>query len=132
MPAQKTLQMRHVKPGMQVLDDLGEWQTVTRVETDRGFTRHFYADGSEEQGDSSLRVKVRSAPSVEPNEATRLPDIKIGADPDFEDALRDLATAVNGFPYPGERSSALIDAVKWLRTRPDMCARLGLTVTRTP
>ncbi len=41
-------------------------------------------------------------------------------------ALQDICTAVNGFPYPGHRSEAIVMAVAYLQTRPDLCNVLSL------
>ena len=62
----------------------------------------------------------------EPFEARRVPEIP----PTDENiaALKDICTAVSGFPYPGHRSEAIVLAVSWLRTQPEMCKQLGLGV----
>lgn len=61
---------------------------------------------------------------VEPHEALQLPDMP--TDTDTIDALKDICTAVNGFPYPGHRSEAIVLAVTWLREHPEHCKTLGL------
>jgi len=60
----------------------------------------------------------------EPFEAIRLPLIE--ESDGIDQPLRDLATAVCGFPYPGDKSQAIIDTVKYLRSNPDMAAVLGI------
>jgi hypothetical protein len=59
--------LRNVRPGMVILDDLGVWQKVTRVETAGGYTTLWLEDGSDEEGPSGDRVQVReSAPVAAP------------------------------------------------------------------
>lgn len=41
-------------------------------------------------------------------------------------ALMDVATAVNGFAYAGDRLDTLIATVAWLRENPDHACALGL------
>jgi len=43
---------------------------------------------------------------------------------EYADDLRELATRVNGFVYPGDRLNAVVDAVRELRADPDLAARL--------
>lgn len=64
----------------------------------------------------------REAGGVEPFEAKRLPPID--PDPVRDEALRTLAVAVNGAVYPSDRLDALVEGVRWLRTRPDVAAVL--------
>lgn len=62
---------------------------------------------------------------VEPYEVTRSPQLPED-DPRLIAALEDLCTATMGMYYAGDGSSALLKAVTWLRTRPDVCQDLGL------
>ena len=48
------------------------------------------------------------------------------AEQDTADALVAVCTAVNGFYYPGFGNDAIINALAWLRTRPDICDQLEL------
>ena len=59
--------------------------------------------------------------TVAPHEARDLPPIS--PDPTLDQAIRDVATAVNGFPYPGS-SDAIVAAIRWLRHNPDHVAVL--------
>lgn len=64
---------------------------------------------------------------VEPFEARTVAEIP----PTDEaiNALKDVCTAVSGFPYPGARSEAIVLAVSWLRVNPEHCRILGLGQT---
>ena len=62
---------------------------------------------------------------VEPYEVLNLPPIP--AEPTLDQAIRDVVTAVNGFPYAGDRSSAIVGAISWLRHNPEHAAVLLTT-----
>jgi hypothetical protein len=64
-------------------------------------------------------------PKVEPYAATRVPPVDID-DPTTRLALMDLLTATSGFAYTGDGQSAILKAIAWLRTRPDVVEELGL------
>lgn len=60
-------------------------------------------------------------------EAKRLPEVgDEPGHPDFYEALGRTLVAVNGFIYTGERADAISEAVRWLRTQPEVCVALGL------
>jgi hypothetical protein len=57
---------------------------------------------------------------VEPFEARRLPEL-IGDEvpTELRDEFNNLLIAVNGSPYYGERSDAIVLTLRWLRANPD-------------
>lgn len=62
--------------------------------------------------------------TVKAYEVTKL--APIAEDPVFDDGLRALAVACNGCVYQGDAIEAQIRAIRFLRTRPDIAAALGL------
>lgn len=56
--------------------------------------------------------------TVRPYEARSLPPINTD-DPAVSAAAIDLLIAVNGFPYLGEATDAVMYALRWLRANPD-------------
>lgn len=55
---------------------------------------------------------------TEPYEARRLPEVDTDT-PAVADAARNLLTAVNGFPCPGESADALMYGLRWMRANPN-------------
>lgn len=65
---------------------------------------------------------------VEPFEVRDLPDLP--EDSLVTEALNDVATAVAGFYYPGDRSASMIETVKFLRENPAHAEALGIGYSR--
>jgi len=68
-------------------------------------------------------TKANGLSKPDPFEAASLPEIPAG-DPILDDAMRDVLTAVNGFPYHGENATSIVGAIRWLRHNPEHVAVL--------
>ena len=65
--------------------------------------------------------------SVKPYEATKL--APIAPSEAFDDAVKALAIACNGCVYMGSDIEAQLRAIRFLRTRPDVVAALGIAAS---
>lgn len=62
--------------------------------------------------------------TVQPHEANNLPLVE--PTPAFDDGVRAMAVACNGFVYLGSDIEAQLRAIRFLRTRPDVAQALGI------
>lgn len=71
-----------------------------------------------------LATPASLASTVKPYEATKL--TTVAPSPVSDDAMAAVAIACNGFVYMGTDIEAQMRAIRFLRSRPDVAAALGI------